>query len=243
MPKDCWKGAGDSTPFVAGIPLIVPRHDTLHALNAAMICCTRCELALGRTQVVRGAGPAPADVMFLGEAPGRTEDQAGAPFVGAAGRLFERLLAASGLRRDEVYVTNVVACRPPKNRNPRQSEVRAHAPWLEEQLRLVRPRVIATLGRIALTYFLPGAKVTELCGLFQSVAWQDRRTAILPLFHPAAALRSPHLMPRLEAGFSALGELVRQLGPAEPIPTGEPVRTNEPVPGPAAPSPPPPQCR
>jgi uracil-DNA glycosylase family 4 len=235
MPNDegCWKGRGDPARFIAGVPLVVPRHRGTGALNRGMSCCTRCDLAVGRTQVVRGVGPAPADVMFLGEAPGAKEDEAGEPFVGSAGRLFERLLATSGLSRSAVYVTNVVACRPPNNRNPKMSEVRAHAPWLEEQLRLVQPRVVATLGRIALTYFLPKAKVTELSGVAQWVEWQERRLAVLPLFHPAAALRAHDLMPRLEGGFRALGELLRELGSPEPVRTSargrgsaaQPVRT------------------
>jgi uracil-DNA glycosylase len=173
-----------------------------------MACCTRCELAPGRTQVVRGVGPARAGVLFLGEAPGAREDEAGEPFVGAAGRLFDRLLAEAGLSRAAVHITNVVACRPPRNRPPKPAEVRAHAPWLEQQLALVQPDVVATLGRVALTWFVPKAKITELNGLVQEIEWQQRPLRLLPLFHPAAALRSPDLVPRLEAGFRALRRLL-----------------------------------
>lgn len=208
MSDDCWKGRGDRTRFVAGIPEVVPRFRSLRALNAEMSCCTRCELARGRTQVVRGVGAKKARVLFLGEAPGAKEDEAGEPFVGSAGKLFTRLLGEAGLERADVYITNVVACRPPGNRTPKSSEVKAHAPWLEEQLRLVQPEIVATLGRVALTFFLPKAKVTELTGKPQHVKWQDREITVLPLFHPAAVLRSRDLLPKLEAGFLALRSLL-----------------------------------
>ncbi|HSK18162.1 MAG TPA: uracil-DNA glycosylase [Longimicrobiales bacterium] len=173
-----------------------------------MACCTRCDLAPFRTQVVRGAGAKRARVLFLGEAPGASEDRAGEPFVGAAGGLLARLLEEAGLERSEVYITNVVACRPPKNRTPRVAEIRAHAPWLEEQLRLVRPVVVVTLGRVALTWFIPKARITELSGTAQVIEWNGGQLRILPLFHPAAALRSPDLLPRLEAGFAALRSML-----------------------------------
>jgi uracil-DNA glycosylase len=209
MVDGCWKGRGDPAPFVAGLPAHVPRFRSLAALDAAMRCCTRCELAPGRTQVVCGTGPKRARVVFLGEAPGAREDESGKPFVGAAGRLFDRLLTGARLERGDVYITNVVACRPPRNRTPKMSEVKAHRPWLEAQLRLVRPAVIVTLGRVALTWFLPGAKVTELTGRPQHVQWDGRSLVLLPLFHPAAALRSPDRVPLLEEGFRELRRLLR----------------------------------
>jgi uracil-DNA glycosylase len=166
------------------------------------------ELAPGRTQVVCGVGPTRAQVLFLGEAPGRHEDEKGEPFVGAAGRLFDRLLAGAALNRNDVYITNVVACRPPGNRTPRVAEVRAHRPWLEQQLRIVRPAVVATLGRMALTWFVPGGKVTALSGRAQRVEWDGRPLVVLPLFHPAAALRAPDRVPELERGFRALRRIL-----------------------------------
>jgi uracil-DNA glycosylase len=208
MPQPCWKGKHDVVPYVPGVPAAIGRFRSLAALNRAMACCTRCELAPGRTQVVMGVGPARARVMFLGEAPGAREDEAGEPFVGAAGRLFARLLEPTGLRRDDVYITNVVACRPPANRTPKRSEILAHAPWLEEQIRLVEPDIVVTLGRIALTYFIPRAKVTALSGQPQRLTWQDRPLTVLPLFHPAAALRAPDRMPLLEEGMRVLRELL-----------------------------------
>ncbi|HEX6133034.1 MAG TPA: uracil-DNA glycosylase [Longimicrobiales bacterium] len=191
-----------------GLPESLPRYRSLRTLNAEMRCCTRCDLAPRRTQVVRGVGPKSARVLFLGEAPGASEDRAGEPFVGAAGRLLDRLLEQAGLERADVYITNVVACRPPQNRNPRAAEVRAHAPWLAEQLRIVGPEVVVTLGRIALLWFIPGAKVTELSGRVRDVEWNGRSVRLLPLFHPAAALRTRSLLPELEAGFAVLKSLL-----------------------------------
>jgi uracil-DNA glycosylase len=200
---------GDRAPDqISGEPAEVPRFRSVAALNRELLKCTRCELALGRTTVVRGVGAAPARVLFLGEAPGASEDRAGEPFVGAAGRLLDGLLAGIGLDRASVYITNVVACRPPRNRTPRVGELRAHAPWLEEQLRLVQPEVVVTLGRIALTWFMPKAKVTELTGLPQDVEWNGRRIRLLPLFHPAAALRARDRLPQLEEGFAVLRDLL-----------------------------------
>jgi uracil-DNA glycosylase len=208
MAEPCWTGKDDVARYVPGLPERVPRLRTLRALNEAMSCCTRCPLAPGRTQVVPGVGPKRARVMFLGEAPGATEDRGGEPFVGAAGRLFTRLLEPTGIRREDVYITNVVACRPPQNRAPKRAEIVAHSPWLEEQIRLVQPEVIATLGRVALTYFLPGARITELNGQPEPIEWQGRPVLLLPLFHPAAALRSPARVPLLEAGLRTLAELL-----------------------------------
>lgn len=164
-------------------------YGSLDELFDAMLECTLCELASSRTQVVPGVGPADADVMLVGEAPGAQEDRAGAPFVGAAGKLLDGLLEEVGLRRGRLFITNVVACRPPGNRNPRVREIRAHAPWLEAQLRLVAPKVVVTLGRVPLVYFVPEGKITRLHGSPLRVERPDGTLTLLPTFHPAAALR------------------------------------------------------
>ncbi len=213
-PKpDCWRGVGDPAPYVPGLPETVPRPRSLAALFSAMACCTRCELARGRTQVVVGVGDPAARLMFVGEAPGKQEDLKGEPFVGQAGKLFDRLLEGIGLRRDEVYITNVVACRPPANRTPRAGEVKAHAPWLERQLELVQPEVLVTLGRSALMYFLPKAKVTQVRGQPQPLARGDRVIPILPLLHPATVFRDYHaLLPAMETDFQEILALLRARG-------------------------------
>ncbi|MGH7474695.1 MAG: uracil-DNA glycosylase [Longimicrobiales bacterium] len=181
---------------------------SLPALFAEMACCTRCELARGRTRVVPGVGPVPADLMLIGEAPGAREDREGQPFVGAAGRLLDGLLEHAGLERPDVFITNIVACRPPGNRTPRAKEAAAHAPWLEAQIRLVRPRALCALGRIALTYFLPKAKITELRGRPLGIERDSVTLPLLATFHPAAALRRRELLPLLEQDFAALAELL-----------------------------------
>jgi uracil-DNA glycosylase family 4 len=138
------------------------------------------------TNFVPGEGPAPAEVMIVGEAPGRSEDEQGRPFVGRAGRLLDELLEAAGLDRSAVFVTNVLKARPPGNRDPKAEEVRHSMPWLEAQFALVRPRLIVPLGRHALAHFAPGEKIAEVHGTLVTVG--ERR--LFPLYHPAAALRS-----------------------------------------------------
>lgn len=208
----CWRGRGDPTPFVPGQPDPIPSPRSLARLFEEMKCCTLCDLARGRTQVVPGVGPRRASVLLLGEAPGAEEDRHGVPFVGRAGRLLDQLLSRAGVERRSVFITNVVACRPPGNRTPRVAEIRAHSPWLEHQLRLVRPRIVVTLGRIALGYFIPGANVTKARGKPISIDHGGRSLIILPTYHPAAALRSPDLLPSLEADFGRIAELLREVG-------------------------------
>lgn len=209
----CWRGKGDTTPFQSGIPEEVPRATDLESLRREMVCCTRCDLAPDRTQVVVGAGSDTARIVFIGEAPGAQEDRSGRPFVGRAGRLLDRLLASIELDRDDIYITNIVACRPPENRTPRVGEIRAHAPWIDEQLRLIEPDLIITLGRVALNFFIPGARITELTGVVREIKRNGRSLSLLPLFHPAAALRRPELVPVLEENFAKIPDLIAGLGP------------------------------
>ena len=207
----CWTGKESDVPYVAGIPETLPKFRSVGALFKSMSCCTRCDLALARTQVVHGVGNAKARLMLIGEAPGEKEDLAGRPFVGASGRLLDKLLVANGIDRGDVFITNIVACRPPKNRTPKASEVKAHAVWIEEQLRLVDPALIVTLGRAALTYFLPKAKVTEIRGTPQKVIWKDKTLRVVPSLHPAVALRDPERRPMLEEDFRKIATLLARL--------------------------------
>jgi uracil-DNA glycosylase len=198
-------------PYVPGVPHEVARFESVDAVFAAMVCCTRCELARGRTQVVIGVGPAVVDVMLIGEGPGQQEDREGKPFVGAAGRYLDRLLAGAGLDRQRVFITNIVACRPPQNRAPKVSEIKAHAPWMEEQLRLIRPRLIVTLGRSALSYFLPKEKITQIHGEVRLVEHPLGSFWILPTFHPAAAFRNEDIKPLLEADFARIHDALEKV--------------------------------
>jgi uracil-DNA glycosylase family 4 len=145
-----------------------------------------CEAA---THIVPGEGSHTADVMLVGEAPGASEDEQGRPFVGRAGKLLDVLLAEAGLARDDVFITNVVKARPPRNRDPKAAEVAHHMPWLEQQLELVAPTLVIPLGRHALAHFAPGQKISEVHGTLLV----ERERRLVPWLHPAAALRNPKL--------------------------------------------------
>jgi uracil-DNA glycosylase len=147
--------------------------------------CVRCRLSQGRTQVVYGVGDPDADLMFIGEAPGFHEDKQGVPFVGAAGQLLNRLLADTGIERDEVYINNVILCRPPGNRDPLPDELEACRPWLDERIAIIDPAVIVTLGNWATRYIL-GSNVSISRVRGQRFPWNGR--TVIPTFHPAAVL-------------------------------------------------------
>jgi len=149
--------------------------------------CTKCGLANGRTQVVFGVGDADADVMFIGEAPGFHEDKQGEPFVGAAGQLLTRMLGeVLGIAREDVYIANVIKCRPPGNRDPQEDEIESCTPWLVEQVSLIQPRVIITLGNFATKFVLQTPQgITRMRG--RAYPWHGR--TVIPTFHPAAILR------------------------------------------------------
>lgn len=161
----------------------------LDALRSEIGDCTRCKLSAGRTHVVFGEGNPDADLMFIGEAPGRDEDLQARPFVGDAGKLLTRLIEKMGFRREDVYIANIVKCRPPQNRDPEEDEVGTCLPFLERQIRIIAPRVIFSLGRIS-AHTLTGSKVpiTRLRGRFSIY----RGIPLMPTFHPAYLLRNPN---------------------------------------------------
>jgi DNA polymerase len=164
--------------------------DDLADVAVAASTCTLCKLASNRTQVVFGVGRTDADLMFVGEGPGEQEDLRGEPFVGRAGQLLTQLIEGIGLTRDDVYIANVVKCRPPGNRDPHPEEIEACAPWLDRQLELIRPRVIVTLGNFA-TKLLLGTKdgITKLRGQEFAFSRAGIDAVLLPTFHPSAVLR------------------------------------------------------
>ena len=176
-------------------------HDIRNHLPCGFEPCETC------TNFVPGEGPAPAEVMIVGEAPGASEDQKGRPFIGRAGRLLDELLAEAGLQREEVFITNVLKARPPNNRDPKAPEVAHSMPWLEAQLALVKPRLLIPLGRHALAHFAPGEKISEVHG---SVVIALERV-LFPMYHPAAALRSTGLRDTLFADATALSEALAQV--------------------------------
>jgi uracil-DNA glycosylase len=161
-----------------------------------------CETA---TNMVPGEGNPDADVMLVGEAPGASEDKQGRPFVGRAGKLLDELLAAAGLTREQVYITNVVKARPPNNRDPRAGEVAHHMPWLEAELAIVQPSLVVPLGRHALAHFTDDAKITQVHGTEMT----ERGRSLFPMYHPAAALRGGDLRETL---FEDARKLKKALG-------------------------------
>jgi DNA polymerase len=188
--------------------------------------CTKCALAAGRTQVVFGSGSSNADLMFVGEAPGFHEDQQGVPFVGQAGKLLDRLLAGIELTRADVYVGNVIKCRPPGNRDPLPEEIAACEPHLFRQIELIEPLMVATLGNFA-TKLLSGKPtgITRVHGQEQTVTLGTRSVLLYPLYHPAAALYTPSMLKVLEEDFARIPALLERalVEPAtDPVPPPSP---------------------
>ncbi len=186
--------------------LLKQKRDRLEHIAAQVRACTRCPLHLTRRHGVPGEGTADAPVMFIGEGPGATEDQTGRPFVGPAGQLLDALLASIGLIRDDVFITNIVKSRPPKNRDPLPDEIDACKPYLIRQLQIIDPVVIVTLGRFAMERWLPDKKITRVHG--QCFRYAHR--LIVPMFHPAAALRQPQWHSYLEEDFLLLPAYIDQ---------------------------------
>ncbi|MCF8105799.1 MAG: uracil-DNA glycosylase [Desulfohalobiaceae bacterium] len=181
-----------------------PIEDELKKLNQEVMSCIKCDLSLTRTHAVPGEGPFSPQVMFIGEAPGEKEDQLGRPFTGRAGAILDDLLARAGLDRDRVFITSVVKCRPPKNRDPRPREIAACKPYLDRQLELLHPRLIATLGRFAMARWFPGSKISEVHGQVLEAG----RIKVVPLFHPGAALHQPGYREAMIKDMEVLAEIL-----------------------------------
>ena len=181
----------------------------LEALRREAEACRKCALADGRTNVVFGEGDPHSDLMFVGEAPGYHEDQQGRPFVGQAGKLLEQLLATIGLRREQVYIGNVLKSRPPDNRDPKPEEIEACEPYLLRQIELIAPRVICTLGNFS-TKLLSGNQtgITRVHGIPQRKRLGSRELYLYPIFHPAAALYTPAMLETLKKDFLRLPEVL-----------------------------------
>jgi len=182
-----------------------------------MASCVSCDLSRQRTQVVPGEGAEDADVLFIGEAPGFNEDQQGRPFVGAAGGFLDELLRSVGLSRETVYIANVVKCRPPGNRDPLPNEIQTCRPWLEQQIEIIQPRVIVTLGRFSLARYLPGESISKVHG-------RERRVGditVFPMYHPAAALHQGSLRRVIEEDMKKLPKILESLGSSVPDSTAE----------------------
>jgi len=208
------------------------RLEPLAEYAAATADCTRCRLSEGRTQVVFGAGDPHAELMFVGEAPGFHEDKQGVPFVGQAGKLLERLLEGIGLDRSQVYITNVLMCRPPGNRDPQPDEIEACEAHLFRKLELIQPTLVATLGNFA-TKLLSGKPhgITRVHGTPQEATIGGRRVTLYPLFHPAAALYTPRMLQTLEEDFARIPALLERGAPEPAQVIRLPLSPPDPAPG------------
>ena len=176
--------------------------------------CTKCKLYHSRKLAVAGEGPANADIMFIGEGPGFHENEQGRPFVGAAGKFLDELLENIHLKRSQVFITNIVKCRPPGNRDPEQDEIQACNDYLERQIHAINPKVIVTLGRYSMGKFLPNAKIS----LIHGQAMHVKGRLVVAMYHPAAGLHQRSLLSVIQDDFARLPELLAQAGKMEALP-------------------------
>ena len=179
----------------------------LETLNQQIAACKKCILHKSRVKAVPGVGPQKADIMFIGEAPGFHENQRGLPFVGAAGKFLDDLLEKIDLRREDVFITNVVKCRPPGNRDPQSSEIEACRPYLDRQIKLTQPKMIITLGRFSMARYFPNAKISQIHGKPRKI----EGVIYYPMYHPAAALHQPSLRRTVEEDVLKIPDLLVQI--------------------------------
>lgn len=169
------------------------------------------ELRAGATQLVFGDGNPEADIVFIGEAPGKNEDIQGIPFIGAAGKFLNEMLESIGLKREDIYITNIVKYRPPNNRDPLPEEKKAFWPYLVRQLDVIQPKLVVTLGRHSMEYFLPNQKISAVHGEPKRIVFGERKQVIMPLFHPAAALYNGGLRQTLLDDFSQIPAIISKI--------------------------------
>ena len=185
---------------------------TLEQLNNEVKSCTKCVLCKQAVNAVPGEGNPNADIMFIGEGPGAKEDELGRPFVGHAGTLLDKFLALAGLKREDVYIANVVKHRPPGNRDPLPEEVKACWPYLEEQIKIIKPKIIIPLGRVAMGRFIPVGTITKNQGrVFKRNIQNLGELYFYPIFHPAASLHQPSLRQDLTTAFKRLPKVLKKV--------------------------------
>ncbi len=195
----------------------------LTELYEQILVCQKCLLSAGRTHAVPGEGPEEAEIMFIGEGPGFHEDRQGLPFVGAAGNYLNELLARIGLDRKDVYITNVVKCRPPGNRDPQPEEIEACRPYLDQQIDLIRPHLVVTLGRFSMQRYFPNASISRIHGQPKRVG----SVTYYPMFHPAAALHQPRWRSLVEEDILKIPELLAKLEEIEEEEEAEPLQAQQ----------------
>jgi DNA polymerase len=176
-------------------------------LYAQIRVCKKCDLSKGRTNAVPGEGPDNSEIMMIGEAPGFHEDREGRPFVGAAGKFLDELLAGINLKRDQIYICNVIKCRPPQNRDPLPEEMDACKPYLDAQIALIKPKVVITISRFAMSRWFNDKKISEIHGKPRKFG----NLVVLPMYHPAAALHQPSLKRVLEEDFKRVPEILKNM--------------------------------
>jgi DNA polymerase len=179
----------------------------LGTLHEQVRVCTACKLHNGRTNAVPGEGPEKADIMFIGEAPGFHEDKQGRPFVGAAGQFLEELLASIDMKREDVFIANVIKCRPPANRDPQPDEIEACRGYLDRQIELIQPKMIVTLGRFSMARYFPNAKISQIHGHPKKMDG----VIYYPMYHPAAALHQPSLRRTVQEDMKRIPQLLADI--------------------------------
>lgn len=182
----------------------------LSELYEQITLCTRCPLATSRTRAVPGEGPDQAAIMLIGEAPGFNEDRSGRPFVGAAGQFLNELLASINMAREQVYIANVIKCRPPGNREPQPNEIEACRPFLDRQIELIKPQVVITLGRFSMARYFAGEKISDIHGKARKIGG----VLYYPMYHPAAALHQPALRQTVMEDMKKIPQLIAEMAPA-----------------------------
>ncbi len=182
----------------------------LDKLKEKMKSDDKLPLKAGSTNLVFGEGNPDAKIFCLGEGPGYWEDQKARPFVGNAGMLLNKLLSSIGIEREDVFITNVVCYRPPNNRDPEQAEIDAFQPYIDSMIEIIKPKVILTLGRFSMGKFLPGSRITSIHGKPHKLKWKDREIMVVPMYHPAAALRRGDIMEQTKEDFKKLPEVLKE---------------------------------
>lgn len=184
---------------------------SLEKLYQEVADCQKCSLYKSATNPVPGAGNSQAKIVFVGEAPGHFEDQKGLPFVGNSGHLLDKLLSQISFKREDVYIANILKHRPPQNRDPLPEEIKVCTPFLKRQLLIIRPKLIVTLGRFAMNYFIPGAHISQVHGQPQTITWQELNLTIYPIYHPSAGLRNGQMMQSLQEDFLLIPMIIENL--------------------------------
>jgi uracil-DNA glycosylase family 4 len=185
----------------------------LSELNQQIALCQKCEIAKKRTKVVPGEGPGNAEILFIGEAPGFNEDQQGRPFVGQAGQYLEKLIASINLKREQVFIANVIKCRPPDNRDPLPTEIQNCRPWLDKQIELLKPKMIVTLGRYSMAPYFPGKSISKVHG----TAVKKDGVIYFAMYHPAAALHQGSLRKDIEADMLKIPKILAEATKVEEV--------------------------